>query len=237
MDWTSAPNTEDAPLEPAPPSFLFLRISAVSGRIEAFLERERAQLPLWFAVAFAAGIAAWLWLPGPSQWTAFIAIALGLAAAGPVLGPSRRGRALLSGGLAMAAGCALIWWRSELVSSPRLDRPVVASFEAVVERLETRAAKGDLRLTLAPTTTGLPSLVRASLSEDDAPKGLGEGAIIRLRARLQPPPPMALPGSHDFARDAWFQGIGGVGRAIGPLEIIEPAASGGGSAAPPELER
>ncbi len=51
--------------------------------------------------------------------------------------------------------------------------------------------------------------------------------MVRLRARLQPPPPMALPGSHDFARDAWFQGIGGVGRAIGPVEVIEPAAGGG----------
>ena len=38
---------------------------------------------------------------------------------------------------------------------------------------------------------------------------------------------MALPGSHDFARDAWFQGIGGVGRAIGPVEIVEPATGGG----------
>jgi len=38
---------------------------------------------------------------------------------------------------------------------------------------------------------------------------------------------MALPGSHDFARDAWFQGIGGVGRAIGAMEIVEPATGGG----------
>ena len=38
---------------------------------------------------------------------------------------------------------------------------------------------------------------------------------------------MALPGSHDFARDAWFQGIGGVGRAIGPVEVITPSSGGG----------
>ena len=38
---------------------------------------------------------------------------------------------------------------------------------------------------------------------------------------------MALPGSHDFARDAWFQGVGGVGRAIGPAMMVEPAANGG----------
>jgi competence protein ComEC len=34
---------------------------------------------------------------------------------------------------------------------------------------------------------------------------------------------MALPGSHDFARDAWFAGIGGVGRAIGPVQLVNEA--------------
>jgi hypothetical protein len=38
---------------------------------------------------------------------------------------------------------------------------------------------------------------------------------------------MALPGSHDFARDAWFQGMGGVGRALGPVEVIGPSPGGG----------
>jgi hypothetical protein len=58
MDWTSAPIIEDAPLEPAPRRFLPAWISAISGRLEAFLERERAQLALWFVAAFGAGIAA-----------------------------------------------------------------------------------------------------------------------------------------------------------------------------------
>ena len=227
MDWTSAPITVDAPLEPARQSFLLQRISAVSGRIETLLERERAQLPLWFAVAFAAGIAAWLWLSGPRQWISCIALALGVAASGLTLGPRRSGRALLLAGLAIAAGCALIWLRSEVAASSRMTRPAVVTFNAAVERIETRAAKGDLRLTLSPSTAGLPERVRVSLPADDAPKGLGEGAIVRLRARLRPPPPMALPGSHDFARDAWFQGIGGVGRTIGHPEILKPAAGGG----------
>ena len=88
MDWTSAPNTVDAPLEPARSSFLAQRISAVSGQIEQFLEAERAQLPLWFAVAFGTGIAAWLCLPGEREWAAFLALAIGLASAGLTLGPA-----------------------------------------------------------------------------------------------------------------------------------------------------
>ena len=227
MDWTSAPIIEDAPLEPAHRRFLPAWISAVFLRIETFLEGERAQLPLWFAVAFGAGIAAWLWLPGSGQWAAFIALVLAIALTAASAGPSRTSRAMLFGGLAMSVGCALIWWRSEHVAAPRLNRPQVVSFEAEVEKIESRAAKGDLRLTLTPSSGMLPPRVRVSLPETDAPAGLGRGATVRVKARLQPPPPMALPGSHDFARDAWFAGIGGVGRAIGPVEIGKPSASGG----------
>jgi competence protein ComEC len=226
MDWTSAPIIEDAPLEPARGRFLPAQIGHFADRIEAFLERERAQLPLWFTVSFGAGIAGWLWLPGPRLWAAFIVMAIGLAAAGTTLGGRSR-RAMMSGGLALAVGCALIWWRSELVASPRLDRPAVILFEGRVDKLESRAAKGDLRLTLATATAGLPPSVRVSLPEKGAPAGIGDGARVRAKARLQPPPPMALPGGHDFARDAWFQGIGGVGRAIGPVELLEPSTGGG----------
>jgi competence protein ComEC len=38
---------------------------------------------------------------------------------------------------------------------------------------------------------------------------------------------MALPGTHDFARDAWFKGIGGVGKALGPITVLEPAKARG----------
>jgi len=227
MDWTSAPIIEDAPLEPAHRRFLPAKIRDFFERIEDLLELEWAQLPLWFIVAFGTGIAGWMWLAASYQWNALLLLSLGLSAGGLALGSGRIGRALLFGGIAVAAGCALIWWRSHEVALPRLDRPTVVTFEGRVEKLESRAAKGDLRLTLAPSTPGLPPLVRVSLPEDGAPAGLGDGATIKLRARLQPPPPMALPGSHDFARDAWFQGIGGVGRAIGPVELVVPSRGGG----------
>ncbi len=227
MDWVSAPNIEDERAEPAPGRFSFAWLGLIRSVIEVFLERERAQLPLWFTVTFGTGIAAWLWMPGPRQWTAFIILAFGIAAAGLASGHGRLSRSLVFAGMAMAIGCSLIWWRSDFVAAPRIDRPMIASIDGRIDRVETRAAKGDLRLTLTTRSPGLPPVVRVSLPEDGAPAGLGDGAIVKLRARLQPPPPMALPGSHDFARDAWFQGIGGVGRAIGPVEVITPAGGGG----------
>jgi competence protein ComEC len=226
MDWTSAPIIEDAPLEPAHRRFLPAALPALFRRIEAFLERERAQLPVWFTVALAAGIASWLWLPAPRLWVSTIILAVGISAAGAAIQPSRFRRSLLFAGLAMAAGCAFVWWRSEWVASPRLDRPLVTIIEGRIERVEPRAAKGDLRLTLA-VDARLPLVARVSLPAEDAPPGLGDGAVIRLRARIQPPPEMALPGGHDFARDAWFQGIGAVGRAMGEVEVITPSPGGG----------
>jgi competence protein ComEC len=35
--------------------------------------------------------------------------------------------------------------------------------------------------------------------------------------------PMALPGTHDFARDAWFMGLGATGKVLGEVTILEPA--------------
>jgi competence protein ComEC len=226
MDWVSAPNIVDAPAELAQERNSGGFLGSARERVERFLEKERAQLPLWFTAAFGSGIAAWLWMPQPSQWAAFIALVLALAAAGFMV-EGRIGRALTFGGLALAAGCSLIWWRSNAVATEWLVRPSVVAFEARVEKVEPRAAKGDLRLTLATVGGTLPPLVRVSMPEEGKPAGLGQGATVRLRARLQPPPPMALPGSHDFARDAWFQGIGGVGRAMGPVEVISPSPGGG----------
>ena len=195
--------------------------------MESVLERERAQLPPWVVVGFGAGIAAWFALDGPRQWIAVICFAAGVALAGRTLGGGRLERAFGWLGLTAAIGCAVIWARAEWVAAPRLERPKVVAFEADVERVETLAAKGNLRLTLAPDDLALPPKVRVSLKSDGAPQGIASGARLRLRARLAPPPPMALPGTHDFARDAWFWGIGAVGTALGPVEVLKPMKASG----------
>jgi competence protein ComEC len=196
--------------------------------VEAFLERERGQLPPWFVVGFGTGIAAWFALGQPRDWTAFLCVSAALALLGFSMRGGRAERAAGWFGLAMMLGCALVWARSAWVAAPRLDRPLVTEFRAKVERVETRVAKRDLRLTLAPTDPALPPRVRVSTKQDGVPEGIAKGAELQLRARLAPPPPMALPGGYDFARDAWFKGIGGVGRSHGGREgatlACQPAA-------------
>ena len=237
MQWTSAPNIAGAPLPQRARSYWTGRIGAWREGVERFLERERAQLPPWIAVGFGLGISLWFWLAEPRQWAALLFLSAAVALAAFAFGRRRLERAVAWLALTAALGCALIWARSEWIAAPRLDRPQVVTFEALVEQVETLAARDSVRLTLAPIGASLPPRVRVNIAQDGMKAGLARDARIRLRARLMPPPPMALPGSHDFARDFWFKGIGGSGRAIGPVEILKPSAPSGVAGVRARLDR
>ena len=197
--------------------------------IERRLEIERDQLVLWIPVMLGGGIAGWFVLPDAAAWSGLILAGLGVAMLG-LLAPigGRFGRALLIMGLALALGCAMIWWRAVSVGAPVLGRPVIAEFEATVERIDPLAARDLVRLRLAPIgASRLPPHVRVNLVERDVPAGLGLGAEIRLRARLMPPPGAAVPGAFDYARVAWFDGIGATGRGFAPVTIVRPGEPAG----------
>ena len=54
--------------------------------VEAFLERERRQLPPWFVVGLGTGIAAWFALDQPRDWAAFLCVLAALAVLGFSMG-------------------------------------------------------------------------------------------------------------------------------------------------------
>jgi competence protein ComEC len=204
-------------------------LALIAGALEAWLEREREQLPLWLPVMLGLGIALWFVLPNASGWLAVIAGGLGVALAGVAVGLSRRtGVAMLVAGLAIATGCALVWSKAERVAAPVLTRPAVVTFAADVERVQQLAAKDSVRALLRPLgAPDLPKRLRVNIANGDAPAGLAKGDRIRLRARLMPPPGAALPGGYDFARTAWFQQLGATGKALGRVERITASPSGG----------
>ena len=76
--------------------------------------------------------------------------------------------------------------------------------------------QGGPRLLLAPIQiSGLspaetPIRVRVTLQDDDTLPAPGTVVSVRGMLNAPPPPPPASPGSYDFARDAFFDGIGGV---------------------------
>lgn len=222
MDLASAPNTDAAASLPGDERKFKSRLRLLGRQIDAFLEAERQQLPLWAVVSFGSGIAAWFALPDRSSWIGFILLSACLASTGLVIG-ARVGRAMLWWGTLMAMGCAWIWLRATWVEAPRIHRISIESFEARVEKVEPLVAREKVRLTVAPIDGALPPRLRINIGEARAPEGLGPGAIIRIRARLMPPPPKGLPGGYDFARKAWFEGVGGVGTALGELVIVRPS--------------
>ena len=64
-----------------------------------------------------------------------------------------------------------------------------------------------------------PRRVRVSLRSLGA---LQPGQFSAATARLLPPPEAAWPGGYDFAREAYFRGIGAVGSLVGKVEIRAP---------------
>ena len=199
--------------------------------IERLLDAERDQLVLWLPVCLGAGVAAWFALDDARAWLCVIAAAGALAAV--ALAGWRGGRARVAvaiGAVALAAGVALAWWRAEQVAAPVLARPAIVRIEARLERLDRLAARQIVRLRLrilrvVEAPVAVPPVVRVNLAEEDAPAGLAHGATVRLRARLMPPPGPAVPGAYDFARVAWFAGIGATGRGFAPVVVLTPGES------------
>src|SRR2546425_279514 len=105
-------------------------------------------------------------------------------------------------------------------------RPRVAAWDWLAAQAERQAARrrgwvvdvaspgaGGQRLLIAPARIGdwpaalTPIRVRVTLRGGYVP---APGEPIRLLAVINPPPPPASPGAYDFARDAWFESVGGV---------------------------
>jgi len=192
------------------------------------LAAERERWLLWLPVAFGAGVGLYFGLPRePAPWMGFIAIAL-------LLGPTIVWRARMAafvpllGLLAMALGFAAAQWRTERVAAPLLtERFGPAEIVGRIEELERLGTAA--RLTLAPLSIEgleprqLPRLVR--LRVGSPPPEAIPGAVVRLRGVLLPPPQPALPGGYDYAREAFFRGLGGVGYAFGAV-LVEADATG-----------
>lgn len=164
------------------------------------LKDEPALGPLIFAVACAAAltVAAARW----SRSRALIILCLYVA--------------LFAGGVAAGR-----------IRTLRVAAPVAPlSQSTVVEGWVTdvaSAASGRGRLVIAPVRIGrlsagqLPNRIRVTVPADFA---TGPGRAVRLAGFISPPPAPASPGAYDFARDEYFQGIGGVGFSRASPEYI-----------------
>ena len=186
-------------------------------RIEAWLQAELPQLPLWAPVALGLGIVFYFTLPWASQ-----RLACGVGAAAAIaLGTVARGasaRLLVWAGVLVGLGLMVAGWRSDSVAGPVLRDRYQGEVTGTVEAVELRSGRGQVRFQVAPDNIGLPGHVRISLKAN-VPPGLVPGAKVALRAMLSPPAGPSYPGGYDFARRAWFAGIGATGYPLGPVTV------------------
>ena len=96
-----------------------------------------------------------------------------------------------------------------------------------IESVDIRAPNR-ARIVLTPATLGdgkmpLPLSVRLTLIGAKSVAAAQPGAVVSALAVLRPPPEPALPHGYDFARWAYFQGLGGVGFTYGAPKLVEAA--------------
>jgi len=193
------------------------------GALRAEIADQEHRWTLWTPVAFGLGCAGYMTLKvEPST-----ALALGLMAAAAALVLAARrlgstGAVIVAVLLAFAAAGFL----SGRIRTLQVAAPIAPAeqrarlIEGWVVDVARPGASG-MRLLIAPVAIqGLapgdtPVRVRVTLRDPTPPP---PGTAIRLRAMIGPPPAPASPGAYDFARDAWFNRVGGVGFTLGRPE-------------------
>jgi competence protein ComEC len=196
----------------------WIRAEAGAGRI----------LP-WVPVGFGIGIACYFAADHEPVTSVAAAAAIGFGAAAFLL---RRQKVFPIAVMiaAMAAGFAIATWKTARIAHGVLARPMYSvSLSGFVETrdIRERTDRFVLRVTHMESPRGETRLerVRLSVRKGTAP---AVGSFIELKARLQPPLAPLRPGSYDFGRDMYFQGIGASGFVTGVIKTVEqPAVSGG----------
>jgi competence protein ComEC len=199
---------------------------AARDRLRAGLacEAEQRRLFPWLAVAFGAGILVFFTATDGEPALAAPLMAAGLSlVVTPVLRARPVALALMLALTAFFLGFAAGVWRVASVAGPVLSRITIAPLAGIVEGLDER--ESGARLIVRVDSFGdldaehRPRRVRVSYR---AAQPVRPGDAIRATARLLPPPEAARPGGYDFARDAYFRGIGAVGSLVGKVEVGPP---------------
>jgi competence protein ComEC len=197
-------------------------------RLQAWVRAEAGagRLLPWVPVAFGIGIALYFTASHEPLLSVSAAVAAALAVAAYLL---RRSRFFVAAVLtaAVGAGFATATFRTAHLAHTVLTRPLYSvSLSGFVETrdIRERTDRFVLRVTQmdVPRCSGELDRVRLSVRKGTAPD---VGRYVELKAR----PPLAplRPGSYDFSRDMFFQGIGASGFVTGAIKVTEPTESGG----------
>lgn len=211
-----------------------VRATQMRARLDALADINQDRLFSWLPVLLGVGIGAYfMWPVEPGGRPALAAAAAFLVAAG-LLRRRFAAAVLCLAVAAVFAGFGLADWRTARVAAPVIAKetgpvPVTGTLISLA-----RQAEGGVRAVIAPDGIGrlssaeLPARVRLNV-RTRADAALPGDRVSVLGILLPPPGPVA-PGAFDFGRQAWFDRLGAVGYAVGPL-VRERAAETSLSAA------
>lgn len=196
------------------------------------LAEARGRLFPWVPLVMGTGVWGWFLLPeepGRAVYAAALAVVLAVAALrlwGPeVLHPPAAAVAALACGV---LACGL---RVEMVRAPVLTSDYYGAVTGRVVWIDR--SQGDaLRVTLDQVQLDrvpperVPRRVRVALRSKSAGHSPFPGEVVMLTARLSPPAGPVEPGSFDFRRMAYFEGLGATGFSTTPLMLWAAAAPG-----------
>ncbi|MEQ8825795.1 MAG: ComEC/Rec2 family competence protein [Filomicrobium sp.] len=233
LGWFSDSRTQEERALPGMPGE-----QGADGTLVAIAERFEAERPYWFywvPVFVGVGALCYFALDFEPSWLS-VGLLCCLAVLLRLLGPRGTYVSVLTGIVFCGAlGVLAAKVRTEIVLAPILESQVRdVRIEGFVELVEARS-RGGLRLTIQPTlfegllAENVPARVRVvfrSKKGEALEKPLA-GDHVAFTAVLSPPPRASIPGGFDFARYAYFRGIGAVGYAVsGPVVVPSPESSG-----------
>jgi competence protein ComEC len=196
--------------------------------IERALESQRDRLPLLVPVGLGLGILIWQ-MRGDAAWMPLLCAALGGLLLASQIGFHRRLAQIMAIGIMLVCvGFAAILVKSALAAPQSLKKPWIGTLNGRIETVEDVSARGMVRYVLTTDKQqGLPANIRVNVPIGKHISEAAPGAIVQLKVRLMPPPGPALPRSYDFARQAWFWGLGATGSALSPPKLVSPATGQG----------
>ncbi len=221
-------------------SVIAWRVSApaieVRGILSGVAAEVRAQADRWFVwapVSFGAGCGVYFALSAePSVWIALVLAVAAIAAATTARTLSRNRAVVIALSLVAFGACGFLAAKARTlgVAAPVVWQRTTGTVEGWVVDVAGPGSGGG-RLLIAPyridglAPDRLPARVRLTVGPDGL---IGPGEAVRLRAIVGPPPDPASPGAYDFARDAFFQGVGGVGFTLDkPMIVAGPRPPAG----------
>jgi len=209
-------------------------------RLRGVMVDQAERAFVWLVVAFGAGtVLFFAWQTDPAWWWSVVIVAVGGA-----LLPLRRRYAgvtfIAFAIIAVGLGHGAAHWRTDRVATPLLARESRPFMLTATVQAAARASAGN-RLVLSDFTLpdtaprDTPRRLRLTIPEGH---GLPEvGARISLRAVVRPAAQPVMPDGFQFQRFLYFQGIGGVGYAVGRWQRVEGKDSSGSLRAQTEALR